>query len=64
MIDSKLKLAIAAFIVLSVVMPLTAIAGLNFILEQHGSPEVPYNFWSWLGVWLVAFAAKSGVSFK
>lgn len=62
--QAKLKLVLGLFVFLSVVMPLTAIAGLNFILEQHGSPEVPYNFWSWLGVWLVMLAAKSGVSFK
>jgi hypothetical protein len=52
------------FVILSVVVPLTTIAGLNFILEQYGSPEIPYNFWSWLGVWLVLLVAKSGLSVK
>jgi len=62
--QAKLKLVLGLFVFLSVVTPLTAIAGLNFILEQHGSPEIPYTFWSWLGVWLIMSATKSGVIFK
>lgn len=61
---SKLKLAIVAFIVLSVIMPLTCIAGLNFILEQANANQIHYNFWSWFGVWLIMLSAKSSVSFK
>lgn len=64
MIDSKLKLALIAFIVLSIIMPLVMILGLNLILEAGGYPKIAYNFWSWAGVWLIMLATKSGVIFK
>ena len=56
------NLGVAAFdiivIALLLATPFILVAGLNFLLEAGGYPELPYNLNTWFGSAIILFALK------
>lgn len=60
------NLGVAAFglivITLLLATPFILVAGLNFLLEAGGYPELPYNLNTWFGSAIILFSMKLKVS--
>lgn len=58
----KEDLGVTAFglIIIAILLatPLILVAGLNFLLEAGGYPELPYNLNSWFGAAIILFSLK------